>query len=69
MRLSIRNQIPGTVVGISKGEAMAVVRVDVQADQTLTSSITVDALEDLGIEVGSKVTILIKATDLALAVD
>ena len=49
MRLSTRNQFPGTVVSITKGEAMAVVKVAVDGtDLVVTAAVTRDAVEDLG---------------------
>lgn len=70
MRLSTRNQLTGTVESIAQGEAMAVVKVRLDGgDQVLTSAITVDAAKDLGVAVGAKVTLLIKATDVALGVE
>ena len=68
MKLSTRNQLAGTVVSVAKGEAMAVVKVRLDgADQVLTS-ITRDAADDLGLSEGSAVTLLIKATEVSLAV-
>jgi len=69
MKLSTRNQLPGTVVSVAQGEAMAVVKVRLDGGQVLTSSITRDAAEDLGLDEGSPVTMLIKSTEVALAVD
>lgn len=69
MRLSIRNQIPGKVVAVTTGEAMAVVKVQTDGGQELTSAITLDALRDLGVEVGSEVTLVVKATDVAIGVE
>lgn len=70
MRLSTRNQISGTVLSVSTGEAMAVVKVQLAgSDQVLTSAITRDAAADLGIAVGQQVTLLVKATDVALGVE
>jgi len=70
MKLSTRNQLPGTVVSVAKGEAMAVVKVRLDGgDQILTSSITRDAADDLGLSEGSAVTLLIKATEVSLAVE
>ncbi len=68
MRISARNQLPGRVTGISQGEAIANVEIDV-AGHRLVSSITVEAVRDLGIAVGSDVTVVIKASDVLLAVD
>src|SRR5262245_21210230 len=52
MKLSTRNQLPGTVVSVAQGEAMAVVKVRLDGGQVLTSSITRDAAEDLGLGEG-----------------
>ncbi|MET8564329.1 TOBE domain-containing protein [Streptomyces flaveolus] len=64
--LSIRNQLRGTVIRLSLGEAMATVRVAVEGGE-LTAAITKDAAGDLGLFVGSDVVALIKATEVALA--
>ncbi|MGW2035716.1 TOBE domain-containing protein [Streptomyces sp. NPDC001356] len=64
--LSIRNQLHGTVIRLSLGEAMATVRVAVEGGE-LTAAITKDAAGDLGLFVGSDVVALIKATEVSLA--
>jgi molybdate transport system regulatory protein len=70
VKLSTRNQLPGTVVSVTKGEAMAVVKVRLDGgDQVLTSSITRDAADDLALAEGSAVTVLIKSTEVALGVE
>lgn len=69
MKLSTRNQLPGTITAITEGEAMAVVKVELTGGQHVTSSITRDAVSDLGLEVGSNVLVLIKSTEVALAVE
>ena len=69
MKLSIRNQLPGTVTSVVMGEAMSVVKVQLAGGQTITSSITRDAVEDLGLVEGSAVTALVKSTEVSLAVD
>jgi molybdopterin-binding protein len=68
MKLSARNQLTGTVTGINQGEAIANVAVEV-AGQRLVASITVEAVQDLGLRVGSEVTVIVKASDVMLAVD
>jgi molybdopterin-binding protein len=69
MKLSTRNQLPGTVTAITTGEAMAVVKVQLDGGETVTSSITREAAEDLGLETGSKVVVLIKSTEVGLGVE
>ena len=68
MRISARNQLPGRVTRISQGEAIANVEIDV-AGHRLVSSITVEAVRDLGIAEGSDVVVVIKASDVMLAFD
>lgn len=68
MRLSARNQLQGTVTEINRGEAIANVAVDV-AGQRLVASITVEAVQELGIAPGSEVTVIVKASDVMLAVN
>ena len=67
MKLSARNQLQGTVTEINRGEAIANVALDV-AGQRLVASITVEAVQELGIEPGSEVTVIVKASDVMLAV-
>lgn len=69
MRLSTRNQLHGTVTEITAGEAMAVVKVALEGGDTVTSSITREAAEDLGLEPGKKVVVLIKSTEVGLGVE
>ena len=66
MALSARNQIPATVSAITQGEAIANVALDVNG-QRLVASITVEAVEELGLAVGRDVTAVIKASDVILA--
>ncbi len=68
MKLSARNSLSGTVTGIRRGEAIANVELDV-AGQRLVASITVEAVEELGLSEGSAVTAVIKASDVILATD
>ncbi|MFC8828823.1 molybdopterin-binding protein [Streptomyces sp. NPDC057137] len=67
MQLSIRNQIPGTVTGVTPGEVMATVKVHLSGGQDITAAITLEAVQDLGIGVGSAVRVLAKATEVSLA--
>jgi molybdopterin-binding protein len=66
VKISARNQVPGTVESITRGEAIANVVLDV-AGQRLVASITVEAVEDLGLSQGSEVTAIVKASDVMLA--
>jgi molybdopterin-binding protein len=69
MRISARNQIKGTVVEVKKGATTSHVRVDIGNGQVITSSITNEAVDDLGIKAGGKATVVVKASDVMIAVD
>lgn len=68
MKLSARNRINGTVKNITKGEAIANVVLDC-GGQRLVASITTEAAAELGVQEGSRVTAIIKASDVMLATD
>ena len=67
MQLSARNQLPGTLVSINRGDAIANVELDV-AGQRLVASITVEAVDQLGLEPGREVVAVIKASDVMVGV-
>jgi molybdopterin-binding protein len=69
MRISARNQIKGTVVEVTKGATTSHVRVDIGHGQIVTSSITNEAVDDLDIKAKAAVTVVIKASDVLMAVD
>lgn len=66
MQLSARNQIPARVTGINSGEAIANVELDAGGTR-LVASITVEAVQALGLSEGAEVIAVIKASDVILA--
>ena len=68
MRLSARNQIKGTVLEVKKGATTSHIRVDIGGN-VMTSSITNEAVDELGIKVNGCVSLVIKASDVMVAVD
>ena len=66
MKLSARNQIPAQVRSIKRGEAIANVELDAGGVR-LVASITVEAVDELGLEEGSRVTAVVKASDVIVA--
>jgi molybdopterin-binding protein len=69
MRISARNQIKGTVVEVKKGATTSHVRVDIGSGQIITSSITNEAVDELGIKAKDHVTVVVKASDVMIGVD
>ncbi len=69
MKLSARNMLNGTVKEIKKGAVAAQVKIDIGGGNVITSTVTVDAVEELGLEVGKPVKTIIKASEVILGVD
>ena len=67
MKLSARNQIKGRIAELKKGQTTAHVRVDIGNGVTITSSITNEAVDDLGLKSGDQVIAVIKASDVMVA--
>jgi molybdopterin-binding protein len=66
MNLSARNQLKGKVVEVHKGTTTAHVRMDLGHGITLTSSITNEAVDELGLKVGDSAAAVIKASDVMI---
>lgn len=69
MKLSARNQLKGRVVSVNKGATTAHVRIDIGGGAIVTSSITNEAIDDLGLKVGDEAYAVIKASDVMVAKD
>jgi molybdate transport system regulatory protein len=67
LKLSARNQLKGKVVSIEKDGVTAKVKVEIQAPAMVTSVITKEAVEDLGIKVGDEVNAVVKSTEVMIA--
>ncbi|WP_061787035.1 TOBE domain-containing protein [Arachnia propionica] len=68
MRISARNQFRGTVVSIEQGAVNGIVQIEVAPGLILSSSITNEAIRDLGLEVGGEAVALIKASSVMVGV-
>ncbi|ENN89458.1 MULTISPECIES: molybdopterin-binding protein [Rhizobium] len=69
MKISARNRLKGKVVEITKGATTAHVRIDIGNGSIVTSSITNEAVDELGLTVGASAYAVIKASDVMVAVD
>ena len=67
MKLSARNQLHGRIVGVQKGATTAHVRIDIGNAVIITSSITNEAVDELGLAVGDQAIAVIKASDVMVA--
>ncbi len=69
MKLSARNQFPGTVKSVKEGTVMAEVAVTIEGGHEIVAAITAESARRLGLKPGQKVTAMIKATEVVIAAD
>jgi len=67
VKLSARNQLQGRVVEVRKGATTAHVRIDIGNGVIVMSSITNEAVDELGLAVGDQAIAIIKASDVMVA--
>ncbi|MGE0259508.1 MAG: molybdopterin-binding protein [Alphaproteobacteria bacterium] len=67
MKLSARTQIKGRIIEVRRGATTAHVRIDMGNGVIVTSSITNEAVDDLGLAVGDEAIAIIKASDVMVA--
>ncbi len=68
MKISARNRLKGRIVEVRKGATTAHVRLDVSGT-TVTASITNEAVDELGLEVGQEAYAIVKASDVMIGLD
>jgi molybdopterin-binding protein len=67
MKISARNQLKGKIVEVRRGATTAHVRIDIGNGVIVTSSITNEAVDDLGLAAGDEAIAVIKASDVMVA--
>ena len=66
MKLSARNKFIGKVTDVTRGAVNGIVKIELSNGQHITSSITLEAIDDLDITVGKEVTAIIKSTSVLI---
>jgi molybdate transport system regulatory protein len=66
MRLSARNQFPGTVIQITRGPVNADVRIQLAGGSVMSAMITAESAAALGLEEGVAVVAIVKASSVIL---
>lgn len=69
MRLSARNQIKGTITAIQDGAVNAIVSLDIGGGNTMSATISMASVEELGLAVGKEAYAVVKATNVMVGVD
>jgi molybdopterin-binding protein len=67
MKVSARNILEGTVTEVKKGATTSNILIDVKG-LTLTASVTNEAADELGLKPGLRVTAIVNASDVMVAV-
>ena len=68
MKLSARNQLKGTVTAIHPGAVNAIVILELDGGQLVTSSISMGSLKDLDLQVGQTAYAIVKASNVIIGV-
>jgi molybdopterin-binding protein len=66
MEVGARNRLEGEVVEIKRGSLMCQVRVRIAAGAQMESVMTIDSVEEMGLRVGDKVLVAVKAVNVLL---
>ena len=67
--LSARNQFPGKVISVEKGAVNSIVRMSALGGNTISATISNNAVEDLQLREGEDVLAVIKATSVMVGID
>ena len=69
MKISARNQFKGKVVDIQTGAVNGIVKIDIGGGNVMSATISMNAIRELGLEVGKEAYAIVKATSVMVGVD
>ena len=69
MKLSARNQLKGTVVGIEEGAVNGIVKIDIGNGSVVSATISMNAIRELNLRPGIPAYAVIKATSVMVGID
>ncbi|MDR0525466.1 MAG: TOBE domain-containing protein [Spirochaetaceae bacterium] len=69
MKISARNQLKGKVLSIKEGAVNGIVVLDIGGGNKITSTISLEAIKELGLKAGTDAYAIIKATSVMVGVD
>ena len=69
MKISARNQFKGKILDIRKGAVNGIVKIDIGGGNVMSATISMNAIEELGLEVGKEAYAIVKATSVMVGVD
>ena len=69
MKLSARNQFKGKIVDIQEGAVNGIVKIDIGGGNVMSATISMNAIQELGLEVGKEAYAVVKATSVMVGID
>ena len=66
MKYGAKNQLTGTVTEIKRGTVMCQVNLEIPGGSSMSSVLTLESLDDLGINEGDLVKVVVKAVNVLL---
>ena len=69
MKLSARNQFKGKVVDIQEGAVNGIVKIDIGGGNVMSATISMNAIQELGLAVGKEAYAVVKATSVMVGID
>jgi molybdopterin-binding protein len=69
MKISARNQFKGTILDIQEGAVNGIVKIDIGGGNIVSSTISMNAIKELNLEVGKTAYAIVKATSVMVGID
>jgi molybdopterin-binding protein len=69
MKISARNQFKGKIIDIQEGAVNGIVKIDIGGGNVMSATISMNAIRELGLEVGREAYAIVKATSVMVGVD
>lgn len=69
MKLSARNQFKGKIVKIQEGAVNAIVSIEIGGGNIVMATISMNAVDELGLSVGKEAYAVIKATSVMVGIE
>ena len=69
MKLSARNQFKGKIVVRQEGAVNGIVKIDIGGGNVMSATISMNAIKELGLEIGKEAYAVVKATSVMVGID
>jgi molybdopterin-binding protein len=68
MKISARNQLKGKIISIKEGAVNAIVIIDIGGGNKISGTISIDAVKELNLKIGSDAYAIVKATSVMIGI-